>query len=92
MVPVLVRGLAPAGEKIASLSGRLYAANTAGAIAGTLLAPFALIPAFGVRGAAFVGGGLNLIAAAGYAFVVEGLFMPRLIGGTKPSGHKAPPT
>jgi spermidine synthase len=52
----------PSGGQLASLGGKLYAANTAGAIAGTLLASFALIPAFGVRGSAFVAAAFNLAA------------------------------
>jgi spermidine synthase len=50
--------------RIARTGGRLYAANTAGAVAGCLLAPFVLIPAFGVRRTAFAAAILNLVAAA----------------------------
>ncbi|WP_141218345.1 fused MFS/spermidine synthase [Bordetella genomosp. 5] len=56
-----VRGRAPA----ARAGGTLYAANTAGAIAGALLPAFLLIPAFGVWGTACVAAGLNLLAALG---------------------------
>lgn len=45
--------------------GQLYAANTAGAIAGTLLAAFVLIATLGVRGSALAAAMLNLLAAAG---------------------------
>ena len=44
-------------------TGSLYAWNTAGAIAGALLAPFVLVPAFGVRGAG-VAVALACLAAA----------------------------
>lgn len=54
---------APAG-RAGALLGRLSAANTAGAIAGALLAPFALLPALGLWGAF---GGLAAILAAGAA-------------------------
>lgn len=63
-LPVLVRCLSPETGHLGTAGGRLYAANTAGAIAGTLLVPFALIPLFGVRGAAFAAAAVNLAAAA----------------------------
>ncbi|MDD0970181.1 MULTISPECIES: fused MFS/spermidine synthase [Pseudomonas] len=61
-LPVLVRSLAASpGEA----GGQLYAANTLGAIAGTLLAAFLLIATLGVRGSALAAAMLNLLAAAG---------------------------
>src|SRR5688572_15063129 len=47
----------------------LYATNTAGAIAGSLLAGLVLIPRFGIRGSFFVAAALNLIVAS-VAFLV----------------------
>jgi spermidine synthase len=41
----------------------LYATNTAGAIAGSLLAGLMLIPRFGIRGSFFVAAALNLLVA-----------------------------
>ncbi|HMN45495.1 MAG TPA: fused MFS/spermidine synthase [Povalibacter sp.] len=64
-VPVLVRAATRDSQQLARVGGRLYGANTAGAIIGALLPVFLLIPAFGVRGAAMVAAGLNLLAAAG---------------------------
>lgn len=64
-LPVLVRALAPATGQLAEAGGRLYAANTAGAIAGTLLAAFVLLPRLGVTGSACVAAMLNLLAASG---------------------------
>jgi spermidine synthase len=60
-LPVLVRALVPTGS-ISSTGGRLYAANTAGAIAGTLLTAFVLIPKFGVFGSSLVSGTINAFA------------------------------
>ncbi|MGN6461173.1 MAG: fused MFS/spermidine synthase, partial [Pseudolabrys sp.] len=48
-LPVLVRALEPRNGQIGAAGGRLYAANTAGAIVGALLPSFLLIPAFGVQ-------------------------------------------
>src|SRR5262245_21664639 len=67
-LPVLVRAQAPNPGQIGRAGGGLYAANTAGAIAGALLTPFALLPLLGVRGAAFAAAVANValaLAAAG---------------------------
>ncbi|QXI18368.1 fused MFS/spermidine synthase [Pseudomonas hamedanensis] len=61
-LPVLVRSLAADPGKA---GGQLYAANTLGAIVGTLLAAFVLIATLGVRGSALFAAMLNLLAAAG---------------------------
>lgn len=61
-LPVLVR--ACTRESVAVTGGRLYAANTAGAIAGVLIAPFILLPVLGVRGSALAAAGINVLAAA----------------------------
>ena len=61
-LPVLVR--ASARDSVARTGGRLYAANTAGAIAGVLLAPFVLLPSLGVQGSSLAAATLNLLAAA----------------------------
>ena len=62
-LPVLMRAVAPATGRVGRAGGGLYAANTAGAIAGALLASFLLIPALGVRGSALAAAGLNLLVA-----------------------------
>lgn len=64
-LPVLVRSLASNPQQLGKAGGQLYAANTAGAIAGTLLAAFVLIATLGVRGSALAAAMLNLLAAAG---------------------------
>lgn len=66
-VPVLVRAAVSQREQLARVAGRLYSANTAGAIIGALLPAFVLLPAFGVRGSAFVAATLNLLSAGGAA-------------------------
>jgi spermidine synthase len=71
-LPVLTRTLAPQAGNIGRAGGRLYAANTAGAIAGTLAAPFALIPAFGVLGSACAAAVLNATAALLALVLVRG--------------------
>ncbi len=64
-LPVLVRAVAPRSMEVAAATGRLYAANTAGAIFGALGTTFLLIPGFGLMGAAIVAALANVAAAAG---------------------------
>lgn len=70
-LPVLLRALAPEEGQLGRASGRLYAANTAGAILGTLIAAFVLLPTFGVTGSAIAAAAMNLLAALG-AWCVRG--------------------
>jgi len=58
--PPLARAVTRAGD-VGRGVGRLYAANTLGAVAGALVAGFALVPAAGVMGALGAVAGLNLI-------------------------------
>ena len=64
-LPVLMRALAADPQHLGRAGGRLYAANTAGAIVGTLLTAFVLIATLGVRGSAMAAAVLNLVAALG---------------------------
>lgn len=59
-LPVMTRARGPGERGLASVGGKLYAANTAGAVVGTLLAPFILLPWLGVRGTALLAGAVNL--------------------------------
>jgi spermidine synthase len=59
-LPALARSWAPREANVARRGGLLYSANTAGGIAGALLAPFALVPSFGLRGTAIAGGFISL--------------------------------
>ncbi len=91
-VPVLIRGLTRHGGDVGSAGGTLYAANTAGAVAGTLLAPFVLIPAFGLFGAACAAAAINGLAAVGG--LLRDLQQSRFPDGTtaKSLGEAADPT
>ena len=64
-LPVMIRATRPATGGLGTAGSRLYAANTAGAIAGTLLAAFLLIPYLGVQGSALAAAAINLLAGAG---------------------------
>jgi len=63
-LPALLRALHPGDDGVAPATGRLYAANTAGAVAGTLATPFALVPAFGITGTGLFAGAVGLAVAA----------------------------
>jgi spermidine synthase len=62
-LPPLLAAIRPREDTIGRASGQLYAANTAGAIAGALLTVFWVVPVFGVRGASFAAAALNLALA-----------------------------
>jgi spermidine synthase len=61
--PVLARAVAPGQGQVARSGGYLYAANTAGAALGALLAPFVLLPKLGVQASAQVAAAINLLLA-----------------------------
>ena len=86
-LPVLVRALAADPQHLGRAGARLYAANTGGAIVGTLLTAFVLIAALGVRGSAFAAALLNIVAASG-ALLVQRRHATALP--TVPSAQPAP--
>ena len=61
-LPTLTRHLSRGHDHLSAAFGRLYAANTLGAIAGTLLAGLVLIEILGLTGAMLVGAGCSGIA------------------------------
>ena len=63
-LPVLLRVRRPGLTGLGGAAAALYAANTAGAIAGVLAAPLLLIPWCGVQGAALGAALANLVLAA----------------------------
>lgn len=69
-LPVAIRSQTQRLSAIARTGGWVYAANTAGGIAGALLSSFLLLPWLGVRGTAFAAAILNLIAA-GIAMIID---------------------
>jgi predicted membrane-bound spermidine synthase len=59
-LPTFLRAVAPQDKTVGRTSGYLYAANTFGAIIGTLAVPFFLVPALGIRGTALAAAACNL--------------------------------
>ncbi len=70
-LPPLLAATRPETDSVGYHSGRLYAANTAGAIVGTLLTIFAVVPAFGIRGASMFAALINLLLATAAFFVLK---------------------
>ena len=86
-LPALLRSLRPDTEDVAPATGVLYAANTTGAVAGTLATPFLLVPAFGIRGTGV------FVAALGLAVAGAALALDRRLGArTAMTSAKAPAT
>jgi spermidine synthase len=63
-LPAATRWLRPVEQGLGRDTGSLYAWNTAGAILGALLAPFALVPFLGVKGTGFAAASACLFTAA----------------------------
>ncbi len=63
-LPTLVRHLSSGAHHLSRAFGRLYAANTLGAIVGTLLSGLVLIELLGLTGALLVGAAASAIAGA----------------------------
>lgn len=69
-LPLLVKFLAPDPSQSGGAVGRLYALNTAGAVAGTWLAGFVLLPGMGVSGTTWLAAAGN-VSLAVTALLVE---------------------
>ena len=69
-LPLLTRYVVRREDQIGTRVGMLYAVNTAGAVAGTLVAAFLLLPEFGLSGTVWIGIAINFLVfliAAGIA-------------------------
>lgn len=71
-LPALVRALTASAVGIGRKGGGLYAANTLGAITGTLLSAFLFIPGLGIKGTALAAATIGLLAALGAAHADRG--------------------
>jgi spermidine synthase len=85
-LPTLTRYLSrDAASGLSAAFGRLYAANTFGAIIGTIVAGFVLIELLGLSGALRVGAGCSAVAGL-VALLLDRLWNP----GTAAAGSPAP--
>jgi len=60
-LPLLTKYVVKSEEQIGPRVGLLYATNTVGAVAGTVVAGFVLLPALGLNGTVWVGVSVNLL-------------------------------
>lgn len=60
-LPLLTKYVVHTNEQVGSRVGMLYATNTVGAIAGTLVAAFMLLPRFGLMGTVYFGVAVNFL-------------------------------
>jgi spermidine synthase len=74
-LPLLTRQVVRSDRELGPKVALLYASNTAGAVAGTLVAAFVLLPAIGLRGTVWVGVAINALV-----FVVAALISMRTPG------------
>lgn len=65
-LPVLSRYLIRQSEQVSVTVSRLYAANTLGAVGGTVVAGFLLLPYVGVRGSTLIACGINFAVALAF--------------------------
>ena len=75
-LPLLARHAIRRHEEIGPRVGGLYAINTAGAIAGTLIAGFLLLPQIGLRQTVYVGALGNLLVFLAAAALSRGAPLP----------------
>lgn len=60
-LPLLTRYAVTADSQVGSRVGALYAINTVGAVLGTIVAAFVLLPAMGLKGTVWFGVAVNLL-------------------------------
>ena len=76
--PVAIRICATGLERFGKTVGNVYAVNTLGAIAGTLIGGFVLVPWLGVQKAIFVAVLINMVAAGTVLLALPGLSVRRV--------------
>lgn len=63
--PIVISYFAKGKENVGRQSGHLYCVNTFGAIIGSVISGFLLIPVIGISGAAYTAASLNLLTGLG---------------------------
>jgi spermidine synthase len=82
-LPLLSRQVVHHDAEIGPRIGALYAINTAGAVAGTLTAAFALLPTLGIRGTIYVA-----VAANGLVFLIAMMLVRNTVVATTPESSR----
>ncbi|HSL22784.1 MAG TPA: fused MFS/spermidine synthase [Vicinamibacterales bacterium] len=97
-LPLVIKSSLMRAEELGPRIGVLYATNTAGAIAGTLVSGLFLIPRYGIHGTFFVAAAVNIavaLSASVAAFVAwpsEARSVPATDGAVPPSAPADEPT
>lgn len=89
-LPVISRAVAAGDTSVVGRVAALYAANTAGAIAGAVGTGFLLLPAIGVTRTIYVAAAGNLVAAATAWMLARRGSGPEREAGRPPDGRVAP--
>jgi len=72
-LPLLTKYAVKSKQQIGTRVGLLYASNTVGAIGGTLVAGFLLLPLLGLNGTVWVGVAINLLVFVIAAFIAKSI-------------------
>ena len=72
-LPLLTKYVVKNEQQIGPRVGLLYATNTVGAVGGTVVAGFVLLPALGLNGTVWVGVAVNLLVFIIAALLAQGL-------------------
>ena len=72
-LPLLTKYVVQSDEQVGPRVGLLYATNTLGAVAGTIVAGFVLLPAFGLKGTVLVGVAVNFLVFALAALIARSI-------------------
>ncbi len=90
-LPLLARVCVRRDAEVGGRVGTLYAVNTAGAVAGTLVAAFVLLPRVGLARTVLVGVGMNVVVCGLAALAARrgdaAVAPPRAVGGARGGGR-----
>jgi spermidine synthase len=89
-LPLLTRYAVRRDAEVGPRVALLYATNTAGAVLGTLVAGFVLLPALGLRGTVWVGVAVNLLVFAVAALLAKRVVEEKPLDGETRITGKAP--
>ncbi|HEY5657036.1 MAG TPA: fused MFS/spermidine synthase [Myxococcota bacterium] len=83
-LPLLARHAVRREEEIGRRVGALYALNTAGAVAGTLVTGFVLLPALGLRETVYIGAATNAVVFGAAALLARRAPAPADVAQARP--------
>lgn len=90
-LPILVRGVLTELPGLGKITGRFYGINTLGAMLGTLLAGYLLLPGLGVKATIFVGVAINLAVAVAVLAMLRRSKLPMNVVGQRQEPIEPPP-